>query len=72
MATRAKKTQEIPADCLPMCSTCNAYSPTKGHDDQGSCRAYPPQMTVVNDELGAEFPVVFHDEWCRFYERKTN
>jgi len=76
MVNRTKKTiktvRELPDDCLPMCCTCNAYVKHKNHDDQGSCRANPPQLVVINDELDAKFPVVFHDEWCRRWERRTH
>lgn len=74
MVTRAKKVvkdKEFPDDCLPMCHTCNAYVKAEGLD-QGSCRANPPELVIINDEPDALFPVVFHDDWCRRYERRTN
>jgi len=72
MATRTKKVVTlVPADCMPLCQHCNAYVKSKDHD-QGSCRANPPQLIVFNDELGAEFPIVFPDEWCRLFVRRVN
>lgn len=67
-----KKVLDVPADCMPMCSTCKLCE-MNPEGTAGFCHLYPPVMVTEGDGYGFTHVVVMPDDWCRTgYIRSSN
>lgn len=60
---------KLPADCMPMCSTC-AFC--RKDDEGGMCHRYPPVAVTDDEGFGFTHIPVAPDDWCGEYQRRVN
>ena len=68
---KQKPSNNVPLDCMPMCSTC-AYSKVDKDAGFAFCHRYPPAVVMDSEGACYTFAPVADDDFCGEYKRKTN
>ena len=68
---KPKPSNSVPADCMPMCSTCS-YSKLDKDAGYSFCHRYPPSVVIDSDGTTYTFVPVGDDDFCGEYRRRSN
>lgn len=52
------------------CGNCSAWLPEPQNAAQGVCRAQPPSVLLVGEQVRGYFPPMLETGWCRQWAQK--